>query len=107
MLIILTCAWTLGGCAGLGVADLAGLNEDSIDSIPFIGAISEKSAEEIGGGCMGVKADVLKKVPKDEKGTKAVSSLCGHINREPCAKEEACVERCKSACKEDALKKIL
>lgn len=95
------------GCAGLGISDLANLNEDSIDSIPFAGAISAKSAEEISGGCMGVKADVLKKLPKDEKGVKAVSTICGHINKEPCAKEQACVDRCKEACKKDALAKIL
>ncbi|MEQ9363267.1 MAG: hypothetical protein RIF32_03435 [Leptospirales bacterium] len=105
--LIVTVLIGLSGCAGLGVADLASLNEDSIDSIPFVGAISEKSAEAIAGGCVGVKADVLKKVPRDEKGVKAVSTLCGHINREPCAKEEACVERCKEACKQDALAKIM
>ena len=105
--LIVTIWIGLSGCAGLGVADLASMNEDSIDSIPFVGAISAKSAEEIAGGCMGVKADVLKKVPTDEKGAKAVSTLCGHINREPCAKEEACVERCKEACKKDALAKIM
>lgn len=94
-------------CAGLSIADLASLNEDSVDSLPFVGVLSAQSAEEIGGGCMGIKQSVLGKIPKDEKGVKAVSKICEHINKAPCQKEEACVERCKGSCKEDAAQKVL
>lgn len=95
------------GCAGMSVADLSSINEDTVDSVPFVGTVSAQSAEPIADGCMGVKTSVLAKIPKNEKGAKAVSTVCGHINREPCNKEDACVERCKEACKQDALSKVL
>ena len=98
---------TGSACAGLSIADLASLNEDSVDSLPFVGVLSAQSSEEIGGGCFGLKESVLGKVPKDDKGVKATSKICEHINKEPCEKEEACVARCSASCKEDAAKKVL
>ncbi len=105
MMFVISAAFA--ACAGLTVDDLANMDEDTIDSVPFAAEIAARSAEEISGGCMGVKKDLLSKLPKDEKGAKATSNLCGYINREPCEKEQACMDRCKAACKEDALAKIM
>ena len=96
-------------CGTMTLADLATMDESAIDNFPLVGVISENSAEplENSGGCMGIRSEVLGQVPKDEKGAKVVSKVCGHINRAPCESEEACVERCKEACKQDALAKVL
>ncbi len=92
---------------GMTVEDLSNINEDSLDSIPYLDSISENSTEPLADGCLGVKKDVVDRFPKNQQGAKAVSKICSHVNRKPCNSEDECIERCKAACKEDALAKAL